>query len=89
MSAEYNPLELMVCVGSRVLHDNATVFVGTGVPMAATMLAQKTTTPNIIAIFEEKFFSGTRAQRMCSGIQKRRWRVLLLKKYTRRLKRRK
>ncbi|MBN2168655.1 MAG: 3-oxoacid CoA-transferase [Actinobacteria bacterium] len=52
MSAEYNPLELMVCVGSRVLEDNSTVEVGTGVPMAATLLAQKLYAPNIIAIFE-------------------------------------
>lgn len=52
MSDEYNPLELMVCVGSRIIEDNSTVFVGTGVPMAATMLAQKIHAPNTIAIFE-------------------------------------
>jgi glutaconate CoA-transferase, subunit B len=52
MSADYNPLELLVCVGSRILEDNSTVEVGTGVPMAATLLAQKVHAPNIIAIFE-------------------------------------
>ena len=52
MSADYNPLELLVCVGSRIIEDNSTVFVGTGVPMAATMLAQKLHCPNVIAIFE-------------------------------------
>lgn len=52
MYADYNPLELLVCVGSRVIEDNSTVFVGTGVPMAATMLAQKLHCPNVIAIFE-------------------------------------
>jgi glutaconate CoA-transferase subunit B len=52
MRAEYNPLELLVCVGSRIIEDNSTVFVGTGVPMAATMLAQKLHSPNVIPIFE-------------------------------------
>jgi glutaconate CoA-transferase subunit B len=49
---DYNPLELLVCIGSRMLEDNCTVFVGTGVPMAATMLAQKLHCPNVIPIFE-------------------------------------
>ncbi len=52
MCADYNPLELLVCIGSRIIEDNSTVFVGTGVPMAATMLAQKSHCPNVIAIFE-------------------------------------
>jgi len=49
---KYNPLELLVCIGSRMLEDNSTVEVGTGVPMAATLLAQKLYAPNIIAMFE-------------------------------------
>jgi len=49
---DFNSLELLVCVGSRMLEDNSTVFVGTGVPMAATMLAQKLHSPNVIPIFE-------------------------------------
>jgi len=52
MCADYNPLELLVCIGSRLIEDNSTVFVGTGIPMAATMLAQKSHCPNVIAIFE-------------------------------------
>jgi glutaconate CoA-transferase, subunit B len=52
LCADYNQLELLVCVGSRIIEDNSTVFVGTGVPMAAVMLAQKTHCPNVIAIFE-------------------------------------
>ncbi len=51
-SNRYNPIELLVCVGSRILEDNSTVEVGTGVPMAATLLAQRLYAPNIIAIFE-------------------------------------
>ena len=50
--ADYNPLELLVCIAARIIEDNSTVFVGTGVPMAATMLAQKIYTPHVIAIFE-------------------------------------
>ena len=50
--ADYNPLELLVCVAARIIEDNSTVFVGTGVPMAATMLAQKVYAPHVIAIFE-------------------------------------
>lgn len=52
MSADYNPLELLVCVGSRMIENNSTVEVGTGVPMAATMLAQRLYAPDVIAIFE-------------------------------------
>jgi glutaconate CoA-transferase subunit B len=52
LCADYNQLELLVCVGSRIIEDNSTVFVGTGVPMAAVMLAQKLHSPNVIPIFE-------------------------------------
>jgi glutaconate CoA-transferase subunit B len=49
---EYNVMELMVCVASRELEDGVSVGVGTGVPCAATMLAQKTHAPNIMIVFE-------------------------------------
>jgi acyl CoA:acetate/3-ketoacid CoA transferase beta subunit len=35
-----------------MLEDNKAVFVGTGLPMIATMLAQRTHAPNILIIFE-------------------------------------
>ncbi len=50
--AEYSLAELLGCVASRLLEDNRTVFVGTGLPMIATMLAQRTHAPNILIIFE-------------------------------------
>jgi len=50
--AEYKNVELMICVASRTLEDSATVVVGTGAPCAAAMLAQKTTAPNLVVIFE-------------------------------------
>jgi len=56
--ANYNPNELMICTASRLMEDNATVFIGTGLPMLAGALAQKMHAPNLISIFE---FGGTGA----------------------------
>ncbi|HDP24026.1 MAG TPA: 3-oxoacid CoA-transferase [Deltaproteobacteria bacterium] len=50
--ADYNPLELMICVAARNLEDGSTVVVGTGAPCAAAMLAQKTHSPNMCILFE-------------------------------------
>ena len=49
---EYTLAELLACVASRLLEDNRAVFVGTGLPMIATMLAQRTHAPHILTIFE-------------------------------------
>jgi len=49
---EYNLAELLTCVASRLLKDNQSIFVGTGLPMIATMLAQRTHAPHILIIFE-------------------------------------
>lgn len=49
---EYNLAELLCCVASRLLQDNQSVFVGTGMPMIATMLAQRMHAPRILIIFE-------------------------------------
>jgi glutaconate CoA-transferase subunit B len=48
----YNPMELMICCAARLLEDGRTVAVGTGVPCAAAMLAQRTTAPNLVICFE-------------------------------------
>jgi glutaconate CoA-transferase subunit B len=59
MSAqEYNPNELLICTASRLMPDNTTAFIGTGIPMLAASLAQKMHAPNLVAIFE---FGGTGA----------------------------
>ena len=55
---KYNPNELMICSASRLMEDNSTVFIGTGLPMLAGALAQKMHAPNLISIFE---FGGTGA----------------------------
>src|SRR5438067_4876478 len=48
----YNPMELMICCAARLLEDGKTVAVGTGVPCAAAMLAQRTTAPDLVIFFE-------------------------------------
>jgi glutaconate CoA-transferase subunit B len=49
---DYNPMELMICCASRLLEDGKTVAVGTGVPCAAAMLAQRTRSPHLVILFE-------------------------------------
>src|SRR5438128_12095770 len=48
----YNAMELMICCAARLLEDGRTVAVGTGVPCAAAMLAQRTCAPNLVIMFE-------------------------------------
>ena len=48
----YNLMELMVCVAARQLEDSKTAVIGTGMPLAAAMLAQKTEAPNLVILFE-------------------------------------
>jgi len=48
----YNAIELMICCASRALEDGKTVAVGTGMPCAAAMLAQRTHAPNLVVLFE-------------------------------------
>src|SRR5271166_5884237 len=52
MANPYNPMELMICCAARLLEDGRTVAVGTGAPCAAAMLAQRTTAPNLVVLFE-------------------------------------
>ena len=50
--AQYNSMELMICVAARLLEDGATVGVGTGAPCAAAMLAQRLYAPSLFVTFE-------------------------------------
>jgi glutaconate CoA-transferase, subunit B len=52
MVDRFNLMELMICVASRQLEDGKTAVIGTGMPLAAAMLAQKTRCPNLITMFE-------------------------------------
>jgi glutaconate CoA-transferase subunit B len=51
-NARYNLMELMVCTAAHQLEDGKTAVIGTGMPLAAAMLAQRTTAPNLIVMFE-------------------------------------
>src|ERR1043165_8231464 len=48
----FNAMELMICCAARLLEDGKTVAVGTGVPCAAAMLAQRKHAPNLVIFFE-------------------------------------
>ncbi|MGD8625412.1 MAG: CoA-transferase [Anaerolineae bacterium] len=54
----YNPTELLICTASRLMEDETTAFIGTGIPMLAASLAQRQHAPNLVPIFE---FGGTGA----------------------------
>lgn len=49
---DYNTMEQMVCIAARELEDGVSVAVGTGVPCAAAMLAQKTHAKDLLIFFE-------------------------------------
>src|SRR5436305_2272770 len=49
---DYSAMELMICCAARLLEDGRTVAVGTGVPCAAAMLAQRTSAPALVICFE-------------------------------------
>jgi glutaconate CoA-transferase subunit B len=52
MAPDYSPTEMMAVVAARTLEDGKSVFVGTGLPMIAAMLAQRTHAPNLLIVFE-------------------------------------
>lgn len=52
MVENYNPTELLICTASRLMEDGSTAFIGTGIPMLASALAQKMHAPNLVTIFE-------------------------------------
>ena len=52
MSLPYTPMELMICCAARALEDGRTAAVGTGIPCAAAMLAQRTHAPRLVVLFE-------------------------------------
>jgi glutaconate CoA-transferase, subunit B len=48
----FSAMELMICSAARELEDGKSVAVGTGLPCAAAMLAQRTHAPNLVIMFE-------------------------------------
>jgi glutaconate CoA-transferase subunit B len=49
---KYNLREYLAYLGASLLEDKKSVFVGTGLPIIAAMLAQKTHAPNLLIVFE-------------------------------------
>jgi glutaconate CoA-transferase subunit B len=45
-------MEFMVCAAAHQLEDGRSAVIGTGLPLAAAMLAQKTHAPDLITMFE-------------------------------------
>jgi glutaconate CoA-transferase subunit B len=52
MTVNHTAMELMICCAARLLENGRTVAVGTGVPCAAAMLAQRTHAPDLVILFE-------------------------------------
>jgi glutaconate CoA-transferase, subunit B len=48
----YNIREYLAYLGASLLEDKKSVFVGTGLPIIAAMLAQKTHAPSLLIVFE-------------------------------------
>ncbi|MCX8138414.1 MAG: 3-oxoacid CoA-transferase [Gemmataceae bacterium] len=49
---EYTATELMICCAARALEDGKTAAIGTGLPCAAAMLAQRRHAPHLVILFE-------------------------------------
>ncbi len=52
MSAPFSTFELMTVAAAREIRDGEVVFAGTGLPMLAAMLAQRTHAPGCVLVFE-------------------------------------
>ena len=55
---EYSTLELMAACGSRAINDHEVVFVGTGLPMVASLLAKRTHAKNAKIVYEAGFIDS-------------------------------
>lgn len=55
---EFSTLELMAVCGSRAIKDGEVVFVGTGLPMVAALLAKRTHAPRAKIVFEAGFIDS-------------------------------
>jgi len=55
---EYKPIDLLAVAAAREVRDGDVVFAGTGLPMLAIMLAQLTTAPTSVCIYEAGSIDG-------------------------------
>jgi glutaconate CoA-transferase, subunit B len=56
--SDFNSNELLICTAARLMPDQTTAFIGTGIPMLAAALAQRMQAPHLVPVFE---FGGTGA----------------------------
>ncbi|MGQ9641102.1 MAG: CoA-transferase subunit beta [Candidatus Bathycorpusculaceae bacterium] len=57
-SGEYSTLELMAVCGARAIKNSEVVFIGTGLPMIAAMLAKRTHAPQAKIVYEAGFIDS-------------------------------
>jgi len=55
---EFNTLELMAVCGSKQIRNGEVVFIGTGLPLIAAMLAKKTHAPGAKIVYEAGFIDS-------------------------------
>ena len=55
---EFKPIDLLAVAAAREVSDGEVVFAGTGLPMLAIMLAQRTNAPNATCIYEAGSVDG-------------------------------
>ncbi len=55
---EFNTLELMAVCGARQIKNDEVVFIGTGLPLIAAMLAKKTHAPRAKIVYEAGFIDS-------------------------------
>jgi glutaconate CoA-transferase subunit B len=55
---EYSTLELMAVCGARAIKNGEVVFIGTGLPMIAAMLAKRTHAPKAKIVYEAGFIDS-------------------------------
>jgi glutaconate CoA-transferase subunit B len=63
---EYSTLELMATCGSRAIKDHEVVFVGTGLPMVASLLAKRMHAKNAKIVYEAGFIDSNAVDIACS-----------------------
>jgi glutaconate CoA-transferase subunit B len=63
---EYSTLELMAACGSRAIKDHEVVFVGTGLPMIASLLAKRMHAKNAKIVYEGGFIDSNAIDIACS-----------------------
>jgi glutaconate CoA-transferase subunit B len=64
----FTSTEMMVVEASRFIRDNSTVFVGVGLSLLPSQLAQKTRTPNITQVFESGIIGASDIGRAPWGV---------------------